>query len=622
MRINVSGVRPEHTISDLEVDLDAGVEGLRRTVAERIGAAPERLRLIHMGRLIDDSRPLGSFLHEGATIHAVITQGAPPPSDSSSRGNNSGNNEQGGVPVMNLLEFANFWRGIPDPLLSFIQQSVSSMVGPTAGRTPVIIQGGIMGSGMGPHPMDNSQQQQQQQQQQREQEPQSQQQQQQQQQSPLEGQPQQQHRFSFSYAVPTPEALAPSPVHIHVHVSLDELEQLPERLERFRRRMQASGSTASVHVERGPLPHGATSSAQPAAPRTAESNNGNRGSDNNAPAGSRNLASNALPETIGELTNALIGTAEEEEESGLPQLCVIAFSNANVATLFPLLQGDFSFFAASRERLVEAVRQWGEQPEGEARRTQRENRRRFVEDQVAQAIEALQGNLSFMEFIERARRPQCNFLSELKSYLILAHEEIASAILNPTVDIDQWTTGLRVAFVRIAGIAAERASVWFEGGLSVLYELIPLMLQTMISQALNARTQWISQVIPMMRLSLTGFIPAWHAEYMSQHRRDTDSILFEEAAAAQEQRKEEDDLLDDCLDEFCTDRAEGGGNGTAANSHAGANTDEVRSALHAFRGASEEEEEDICRRARRFRYEERPANAFNASTMWKHLKKQ
>ncbi|RNF15950.1 ubiquitin-like protein [Trypanosoma conorhini] len=628
MRINVAGLRPEHTINGLEVNLDAGVERLRRDIAERIGTAPERLRLIHMGHLIDDSRPLSSFLREDATIH-VVPVAAPTPPTGSPEGNN---NEHGGASAANLPDVAAAWRGMQNPFIGLFQHSLAGLAEQMGGRLPVVVQSGIVGSGMGLPPRESSQtpppQQPQQSQQQQQQQPQQQQQQEQQQpqQQPpqnSEGQPHQHHRFSFSYAIPTPEVVTPSPVHVHVHVTMDELEQLPERLERFRNRMRLSGSNASLHVERGPLPPTTTASAQTAAAGAAAPENNNHGTNSTTPSGSENRAPHASPQTIGDIFNALSETTGDNggEAAVVEELLYTLFRDLTPMAAAQFVAGDFSFLAPSRQRVVGEVMRLLGQREETAEGTLRADQRRHLEREVDQIIEGIQQDPAFMELIRRNTRPQSNFLRDIKRYLVFVCEEIVCAVLSPVSDSDEWANGVRVALFRVVGVAAERTPVWFERGPAGLADLIISLAQTSATRLPEGRARDTAQSIAQAGSLARGLLPlvisGWHAEYLSRHRRDTDSAIFEGAAAAPERGDEADGLLDDCLDEFCAD------NGAGAADHADASTDRLRSALRAYREVTRDEEDDICRRARRFRLERPPADADTdaSSTIWKHLKK-
>ncbi|ESL08973.1 ubiquitin-like protein [Trypanosoma rangeli SC58] len=618
MRINVAGLRPEHTISGLEVNLDAGVEGLRRDIAERIGAVPERLRLIHMGHLIDDSRMLSSFLQDGTTIHVVpITGPILPPGPSAGNGSS---NEQGGASAGNLPELAAVWRGIPDPFLGLIQHSLSGLVGPTVGRTPVMFQGGIVGGGMGSPPAENSQSPQPQQPQQRAQ-----------QQQPSEGHPQQQpqqqqqqqqHRVSFSYAIPTPEALTPTPVHVHVHVTLEDLEQLPERLERFRSRMQPSGLNASLHVERGPLPNTTNSFVQPAGAEATAPNNVNHNTNNANSTGNENGTANAPPQAMGEVENAPGGVpGGNEEETQSDDFLHTFFSDIPPASMLQLIMGDFSVLAPLRQRLVEAISQFGAPPERAAQSARWEDWRRHLDHELGPYIEDFESDPAVMEYVVREVRPQGNFLPEFRRYLVFVWEEVVRATLNPIADSGEWARELRAASARAFGVAAERASTWFERGLEGLGDFFVLLLQFALSRTARgpaqAQAQTFVQMLSLMRGALSGFLSTWRAEYLLQHRRDADSSIFEGAAAAPERNSEADDLLDDCLDELCSGNKEVAGDETGAD----ATADGVRIALRAFGGLPSDEEEEICRRAQRFRLERPPANTHDSSTMWRHLKK-
>ncbi|RNF04538.1 ubiquitin-like protein [Trypanosoma rangeli] len=591
MRINVAGLRPEHAISGLEVNVEAGAEGLRRDIAERIGAVPERLRLIHMGHLIDDSRPLSSFLQEGTTIHVVPITGPILPSGPSAGNSSSNNNyEQGGASAGNLPELAAVWRGIPDPLLGLIQHSLSGLVGQTTGRTPVMFQGGIVGGGMGSPPTENSQSPQPQQPQQRAQP-----------QQPAEGRPQQQqqHRVSFSYAIPTPETFTPTPVHVHVHVTLEDLEQLPERLERFRSRMQPSGLNASLHVERGPLPNTNNSFAQPAETGTTAPNNDNYNTNNTNSTGNENGAANALPQAMGEVENASgeVPPGGDEEATQSEDLLHTFFSDLPPASVLQLIMGNFSVLAPLRQRVVEAISQFGVPPERAAQSAEWEDWRRHLDGELGPYIEDFESDPAVMEYVAREARPQGNFLPEFRRYLVFVWEEVVRATLNPVADSSEWVRELKVASARALGVAAERASIWFERGLEGLGGFFVLLLQFALSRATHSRAQAQAQpflqMLSLMRGALSGFLSTWHAEYLSRHRRDTDSSIFEGAAApVPERNSEADDLLDDCLDELCSGNNEGAGDERGAADRVYGNADGVRIALRAFGGMPSGEEED------------------------------
>ncbi|KEG10365.1 ubiquitin-like protein [Trypanosoma grayi] len=622
MRINVSGARPEHTINGLEVNLDDGVDGLRRIIAERFHAAPEQLRLIHMGRLIDGSAPLSSFLSEGATVHVVVSQPAPPPGarpPDNSGGNNSNDNNMprpGGFPLREFFgSLANIISGVEDAAGGALPNHAPGLE-PFA-RVMLLPTGGMeigreRGGNFAPH------QTQQQQNQTQEQQNQTQEEQNQPQQEPSQ---QTFHRFVFSTNGMVPEAPPPTTLHIHVHVSLDELEQLPEHLERFRGRMRSPGWNVYTQVGRGPLPQAAPPSAQPnATAATAEAGNG-RGGDNNATeaSGGEGAADDAARSTGGFAGSSRPGPngGEDAAPRGLVELFIACFRGEPPEAILRLLFQEQPAIAAARQRITETVEAWQRELQAGSPLTPEEVRRRAVEREAGEMIQAMQSNPEVTRIVEQTGRLGVDFFAEMRRLLTNTLEEFLRAVLNPATgaDQEQWAGGVRAVFVRAAGIATDRAPVWFAQGVEGLVN-VALVAIRVVMQRFGAGG--IHEMFtPFLRNMVPHALRAFLAEYTAQHRLDSDAAFFQEntAPTAREETDEEDDLLDDCLAEFC---AKDGPTVSAA----GPAPDELRDAVHAFGRIPESGAEDIGRRAQRFRYEKPPEETGESSTMWKHISKK
>lgn len=403
-------------------------------------------------------------------------------------------------------------------------------------------------------------------------------------------------------------------LHVHIHVNFNELEELPERLEGFWRRVNSSGLNLQAHVEPTSASRAADVLTQPTAVTTTTGGARNSNIDNNNATDAVfdvNLAetlSSTGANTLTQSDEALEGW----EAGGFDDILLVITETERLTVFFQVFQGDFSFLINHRQRLVGMMTRCLQPTERTMSLTPEERRRRFSQRIASQTLCQLRWQSDLTQLIEEQRRPQVDFYSDLQKYLAFVHEEVVSSILNTALDDNAWVRALEATVVRAVGIFMNRAPTWFNNE-TMAANLITRVLEHSVRNLWARQPQNAEQCLAGLRFAVPMMLTRWSNDYRARHQREGDAAIFADPRASPESG---DDLLDDCLDEFCADPTRP----VVGRTHG---DDGLRDALDEFRGLPEDVAEGIRQRAQRFRREGPPTEGSGGaagSTMWSCLR--
>nr|CCC95012.1 putative ubiquitin-like protein [Trypanosoma congolense IL3000] len=526
MRLNITGAREEHRINNLEVDLEDGVEGLRRRVAERLQVSPRRIRLIHRGYLIDGSRPLDSFLEEGVTVHVVVS-----PLSASGRPSGGSGEHAGGSSESHAAE------GLPSA-------AVGELLATWLGRLDFGVRGGVDREGVhqdtpvarvtGPGAREEG--------------------------SPRETRsrtrlPQLTSIHLLSEVVrPTmhsgsPQHQArtadPTTVHVHVHVTLDELDELPQRLERFRRRLNTPAeSVRNTSVHGPPGTQGATveprgSMAMSGSPRRRHTGDDRGSVGANQEEG---LSDEALMEMLGRFltrgphaSQGGVDGATDEEPDSLVRTLV----RENWEALVHACAGDRSRLLEKRAAIVETTRLWIGRGHPVEAMTPESGRRRAEED-AAMLANRLWRDAAMQRAFEEEKQPGVDVAGEMKKLYIYAHGKFVEAIFNSEVDGEAWANGVEAVLLEAGKIAVSRAPTWFREGVASLGRLLALSAQTSFLRAMPPNFP-VAQFAPLLNQMTLPLLQQLQEVLQYSSSWSAPDIFEETAQTSQEPPHQSDD---------------------------------------------------------------------------------
>ncbi|SCU66609.1 ubiquitin-like protein, putative [Trypanosoma equiperdum] len=620
MHINVSGARPEHTINGLEVDVEEGVEGLRRRIGERLGAPPEQLRLIHMGQLIDGSRPLSSFLQDGTTVHVVVSPGA-------ANNNTSGDARRGVSGGMDITASIMSPTGLTEFLTNIIPDIRNASTGNARDGVPVMmsiartmlpaaVQAFSRFEGTQTPQQTRTQSQNQTQQSQQPQE------------EPQAGQQHMQtHHQSTRVLIgrnsSTPE---PTSLHIHLHVTTNDLDELPDRLERLGRRIYLPSLSVSTHVEPTSEISGNHRSSEHNAGRTADAAAPHSNENNTTEADEDEIVSDGLIlSLLGQLASTTRGNPPNDGEfgtHGLGNLLIRSMIRENPTAFLGICVGNWESFAHFQSRISEVTTQWLAAGRHAGPVTPEERQRR-IEQEADRLARLVAENLELVRAFEQERRPNIDVAAELRRFVIYAHETVIGAIVNPHVSGSAWAQGVRTALVFAGGIAMDRASTWFTRGAESLTRLAGLVARAAVQQFTSLDQSTAEQLAAIIDGTLPTTLLELQQEYQSLPRPEGEPGIFNETASVTttSEGANANELLDICLEEFC----EGGPDDSSQavpdvppDGYAG----ELEGALRALGTLPDDAAEDMMNRAQRFCHEAPTGRTGERSSMWKQLERR
>ncbi|KAG8348190.1 putative ubiquitin-like protein [Trypanosoma vivax] len=521
MRIHVTGMRPEHAINGLEVDPNESIEGLYRRVAERLNEQPERLRLIFRGRLLTGSHPVSTVVEDGNTIHVVV----PMRQQDNTVGSDSGAGGienitvSAGVPSQAVLQeiITGIIPVLQSSALVSMQESPSVVILNSHSRRPS--QSGDARQSGEARPTVQMQR----------------------------VPPQRGTSQRLAPQAPQPRSpTSPASLHIHVHVTLNELDELPDRLERLRGRVRFPGINLQTHVDHfgggGEGSAGASSHVggeHGGNPNDLGTNNSN--DDNIESAEGRDP--NTLPEGSGVEENApriadsmmqALGDTHQEQErivEGLCYACLRVIMNGPSSSLLRLSAGDWSGIAASRSAFVTAALHWLADGAGVAPLMCRENSRLHANRDTEALLNFLHECSELCAAIEEESRPDVNIFSDVRRFLLYMHEELFSAIVSSNLTDEEWTRALRTVVVRAAGILVSRSSIWFTRPLEGLACILAKSADTYVRRRHSETSPVVAQFLRASVPLLCDALREWSEEYQSHLRRELDSQIFEEIPA-------------------------------------------------------------------------------------------
>ena len=519
-----------------EFTIEAEAAWTMRTLKEKVSAQMEveagRLRLIHLGRVPKDDATLESVgMTEGHTVHVVVRPADIPPSGStSSSPTEPVVEEQDSRQARHPSAPQGENLGID---LGGILRSVMGNLGPAvaglASAFPSAAPTNSSPDSQTPQPSGDTQT------------------------RPSQSQPQQQPQ-----SVPPQTRLRTTVISqqqppvtgfvVHVHVTPDQLDTLPERLQRFVQR--SPNVTVSVHE--GPNPSQPTANissfvqsvveqAQQQQPQPAQQppQQAGRAPQPAQPAG----GSTAPRQSIAQLAEQC-GIRNEPSTNIFEELSNAMTNAMDMADVMKLMQGDWTPSMKVREPLRKYIaKETGQPNPGE------EARRTLSRKAARSMCSAIADNEQLARELGRRQREGENAIRRLESLVFVC----AQRLIDLTMDDARRNTfpqELRKQIVCFVGQAMDFGNrVLFRNGQQDTDFIVGLSLQHVIRAATEQHHEFAA-FAPMGAQVMRGCTQQWYQEYMSRYRQPSDDEVFSVVVPPEPSRQADADaLLDEALSE-------------------------------------------------------------------------
>lgn len=546
MRINIRGASSAHNF-EVDAEPEWTVLQLKEQIAERVRAAggestpvaTDRIRLIHMARVLENEKRLSeTSIVEGQTVHMVLRQVDLPPSPGPQQ--QSVGAAPTSVPQMDIV--SQMLSSLPGIIGGVVQSATTAAAGaaPQTAAAPSVSPGATTAAqshGAPPQPafvvhhhqqhhhhhhhhhqMMMLQHQQLLQQQLRQQ--------QQQQQQMAQLQP-----FVAG-------------VHVHVHVNFSELDALPARLEQLRRQApfvsgiqtHVLGGQEQTQSPQAPPQAGqqrttasaasASTTQQSAAqqPPPAQAHQQPHGSPAAAAAGPR--------PTIAQLAaQAGIVDAGESEapESLLDVFSRNIMSSFDVPQLMSLIGGSWMPIEKLRDPARQFIRTWSEQNGNVSLASGGEGRQRFAASSARSLIQSMVENHDVYSLLRPRQREGVNMFLALEQWAYVVMLEMTNHILDSGAGA-AFTGPLRVIIVRAVGRLFHYAQrELLRNGPADLDHIIQNLIRILIATAAReqpALGQHLQAMGPMALGIAMNTLGQWHQEYQVRFRSESDDSVF------------------------------------------------------------------------------------------------
>lgn len=501
------------------------VEELFTRVAEQFNVTdPSTIRLVHRGRIIQPTDNISDLhIEDGSVI--LMTTSIPPPSRDSNTGNNSS------APPENNI------RDVPQEIGNIISRLINGL---GAAATVVVhdgttttVSGGLDGIPAGiPQAQPTTQP------------------------PTVEGVPlastagARTRRPAYGpFVLPrshTSPQTAPPPiagVYLHVHCNLDELDSVPERLERMQRRiphvsMQAHYPGQPGEVPPPPLPRRTPNASADAAPTTRMENgiapgrtvsdavsglaqHGQSHVDRNSVPQPSHLSSGATDRRdtqshVDPTSNDAVGSQEEngasEDHSYVTTSDLLSrlLSAVPIFQLLPLLSGNWAVLYPLREAFRSLREEYGNG-------LNEETFTNDLYDSIFQTANATQ-------IIAQHGNPAYPYEQVLRPWMQQFVQRVMHQI-DADGEAQVWGTQLRSEVVRGLGGISHFSSHWLSG-LSPLVQILNAAFEAH-ADSLPSIAPFLPMVRNMLSSSLSANLQSWGNEYRDHFQQQGDGVLFQ-----------------------------------------------------------------------------------------------
>ncbi|CAG9570999.1 ubiquitin-like protein [Leishmania major strain Friedlin] len=305
-------------------------------------------------------------------------------------------------------------------------------------------------------------------------------------------------------------------VHIHVHCTPEELDTMPERLQRLSTQIPVGHATLQADTtDRNSYrqPTRQEQQQQQQQPRTTTAFQANNTSASSA--------SDTQTPWINEAMSTVLATL------GMPQLMQLAAGNYNV-------------LANLRVPLQEQVRRrlngTDESPAAVVHVVQNEARQlseRILSMSAVQNLMTQQtaAATSAGRTVAEASQRVEMFRQELPRYLEHFYVSVMQHLSRSSANAAEWSRDLRNIVVRYVGMVLSRSARWFEGGSGALQTAMANIMQTLLqSSGVQQQYPMLQAFSSMLSPMLQSLLGQWEREYDQSMRRSDDSLQFEQDA--------------------------------------------------------------------------------------------
>ncbi|KAG5484034.1 hypothetical protein LSCM1_05887 [Leishmania martiniquensis] len=308
-----------------------------------------------------------------------------------------------------------------------------------------------------------------------------------------------------------------SVVHIHVHCTPEELDEIPERLQRLAAQItvgQVSLQTDSTN--RNSYRQAPQQEQQPQHPRATPPLNENHTS--------ASASSDTRTPWINEAMSATLATL------GMPQLMQLAAGNYSLLSNLraPLwgqvqqrLDGTSGSLAAMANVAQDEARQLSD---------------RILNMPAVQSLMAQQtaAATSAGRTAEEALQRVGAFRQELPRYLQHFCMAIMQHLSRSSMSAAEWSREMRNIVVRYVGMLLSTSTRWFEDGSLAFQPSMANILQTLLqSSGLQQQYPMLQAFSAMLNPMLQSLLGQWGREYDQSMRRSDDNLQFEQDASQQ-----------------------------------------------------------------------------------------
>ena len=572
-----------------DIDVGATVTTLKAAAGKATGIEPSRIRLVYMGRVLKDDQTISTYnVEDETTVHMIakeptFQQTSPPPQQSQPRTSSppaAGANTQSTSQSHFSFESSGMEGGALPPEAGAALGNIFSMLGPAlSGLGPALAgwqqqAAATAGRAGRSSPSTTSPQ--------RESEPAASARQPSSQESARPAEPSQPSRASTAARDANEERVDAPPVagiHVHIHVTLDELEALPERLERFSRRVP---NTTSIHIERPDQP-GMAQNVFRSVPahlqrvwRSAGAAMGGGGAGASGATGVPAAAAELFREAASadqprrSMRNVAQTFGMDADTSGASQSVFDLLSSelmdgADSRDMMGLIAGDWSStrkaYLPLRKFIMTAT---NNNPTPDARKKLAIRTARGAGKQLTNTDTELGREL------RRRQRPGVDAARHLEIAIQHAALELIDKVVDS--DADAFPRNLRSVLVRHLGHTYDYVKRnFFQGGQADCDALLQMAIQRAMQKALAAKPEY-AMMANMAAPMAMNVIRQWHQEYLTSHRSPNDDrnwieTPLQEPSTVQDESctaGDEEDMLDSALEEAMEEACNAAGSSSSS----------------------------------------------------------
>lgn len=492
-------VRRNSVDSTVEADT---VEELYARVAEHFQVSdPSQIRLVHRGRIINRTDNMADLhIENGSVVLMTISSPAPPPSANNTQNQDTRATQNipgipgGGPDIGNLV--SNLLRGLGGATATVVVRDGNATA--VSGSIPVA-QPTMPATGNASQTVDGV---------------------------PLASAAGSQSRrpipaFTLPRSYAPPQTAPPiAGVYLHVHCNLDELDTVPERLERMQRRLPNVSMQTHYPGQPGgifPRPRSGTSST-PNAPAQTSAQAAERSRPNDTqphPTPQRHEDPNVPPtpdRTHRTSANGEEENVEQEEEhsySRRADLISRVISSVPPMQFLPLLSGNWASLYTLRGTIRSLREEYGNDWS--------------IEGAADELYAAIFESPAAIQIISEEGNAGYPYEQILRSWIRRGVEKICE--MDVDMDTSSWGSMLREHVVRALGGVSHFASRWLSG-LEPLVRMISVAFEDTVESMPS-----LAPFLPMMRNMLTSSLAtnlqAWGNEYRDHLQQEGDEVLFQ-----------------------------------------------------------------------------------------------